>query len=253
MQTPDSNKLTFDGQFVEPVNGVVIIENGKAFLKAVCPCGQSEFSLEVASSKTEIFGKIGENVAEKENNPHGGGAFEISTTKIERFDCRRCGRELVVSAKFTLTPDEWASVQKRWSEGAITKLHKGLVQIESRVSHGYFSGFDNNAFIARCQSCYQKVWLSESIQYFNELCSNNAVDLLEFDSAILPRTITQSIKCPACLQYLESTVTTSVEKPATAHELVEVWQLWNPSSGGVGQVSAPEPQGGQTGLITKKG
>ncbi|MCJ7430055.1 hypothetical protein MUO83_02410 [Candidatus Bathyarchaeota archaeon] len=246
--------LEFDGMLVEPTNCEATIEKDKVLLSAACPCGQSRFAIELSSPKSEILEKLEVCIKEKENNPHSGGAFEMDTSKTTRFDCTRCGREIIVSARFTLTDAEWVAVQKRWSEGSVSMLYKGLIQIESRVSHGYFGNYDCSALFVRCQHCHSKSPLSEAIQYFNSLCDGNAAKILEFDSAVEPRTILMTVKCPACLREMEATCTIGVQKPKTAQQFIEVWKLWNPSFYGVGAVSAPDasPQTGQTGLVTGK-
>ena len=247
--------LEFDGMNVESDNCVVTIEKGKAVLSAACPCGQSKFSLELASPKSEILEKLAVNIVEKESSPHSGGAFDIGVTKSRRFDCARCGREIVVLAKFELSDAEWLKVQKQWSEGTVKTLYKGLIAIESRVSHGYFGLYDDSALFVRCQNCHSKSPLSDAIQHFNELSADNASKILEFDSAVEPRTILMTVKCPVCLEEMEATCTIGVQKPTTAKQFIEVWKLWNPiQSSGVGTLSIPvqEPQSGQSGLITKR-
>jgi hypothetical protein len=250
--------LEFDGMHITTTGCVATIKGNKVTLAASCPCGHGEFSLEMDSPKSEILEKLAVNIVEKESNPHGGGGFDIGVTKSRRFDCGRCGREIVVLAKFELSDAEWLKVQKQWSEGTKTTLYKGLITIESRANRGYFGVYDDSALEVRCQNCHSKSALTEAIVYFNQLSSDNASKILEWDSAIEPKTILMRVKCPVCLEELEASCTIGVQKPATAKEFIEVWKLWNPSqSAGVAvpiDLTPPKKSGhGQTGLVTKAG
>lgn len=250
------------GVFVDDVNysaesGQVEIVNGKMVKSvAVCPCGQSTFEHEFGSLKQEILDGIG--LALLDNQSGHRTPFETSITKHYLDECVKCHRELVSVVRGTLTEVAWEKIMVGWREASAAGVFNETIQIAAKVKGGYFSSTGGHNDVRdllhpRCK-CHGLNHASQAIDAFNKIYFDiNSV--LESPSPIEPQTFSQKIKCPACLNVLETEIILSVVLPTGVKNSVRVWEIWNPhQSAGVGvPIDSPPKKSGQQGIVAVGG
>lgn len=248
--------------FLDDVNysaesGEVQIVNGKTVKSvAACPCGQHTFEHEFNSLKQEIFERIGLALLDKQNGTQT--PFETSTTKHYQDECPKCHREIGSMVRGSLVEAAFQKILDGFLEGSATGVFNETIEIVAKVKGGYFSSTDGHNDVRdllhpRCK-CHGLNHASQAIDAFNKIYFDiNAV--LESTSPIAPQTFHQKIKCPQCLETLETEITLSVVLPTGVKNSVRVWELWNPrqSMAVAVPMDSPPKKSGRQGIVAVGG